>query len=323
MIRALAGHKWGPYLALGFGLAMIGLSAILIRLAGTPGIVAAFYRMSIAVLVVAPVFGLQARRRGSKLLSLAGPALLGGVLFAADLAAWSTGVVLSGATNPTLMANTAPVWVGLGAWLLFRERQPRLFWIGLTLAMSGAVLVLGHDSLKSLDLGAGTLLGLLAGVFYGGYFLATERGRVRLDSISYFWLSGITTSVLLAGMAVALGQPLTGYSTRSYLYLALLALGPQTLGWLAINFAQGHLPASVVAPTLLGQPVATALLAGPILGEQVSPLEAVGGLIVLSGVYLVHRGRLRGGRAESGGPSAKRASSRNAWSAEPPDKPDL
>lgn len=271
---------------------MLGLSAILIRLAGVPGIVAAFYRMSIAVLIVAPVFGVRARRRGSRLLSMAGPALLGGALFAADLAAWSSGVVLSGATNPTLMANTAPVWVGLGAWLLFKERQPRRFWFGLMLAMSGAVLVLGLDSLESLDLGAGTLLGLLAGVFYGGYFLATERGRVRLDSISYFWLSGATASILLAGMAGVFGQPLTGYSNRSYLILTLLALGPQTLGWLAINFAQGHLPASVVSPTLLGQPVATAMLAGPILGETISALEAVGGLVVLMGVYLVHRGRL-------------------------------
>lgn len=292
MIEAAARHRWAPYLALGFGLAMLGLSAILIRLAGVPGVVAAFYRMSIAVLVVAPAFGVRAHRRRSSLLSMAGPALVGGALFAADLAAWSTGVVLSGATNPTLMANTAPVWVGLGSWLLFKERQPRLFWTGMLLAMSGAVLVLGLDSLESLDLGAGTLLGLLAGVFYGGYFLATERGRVRLDSISYFWLSGATTSILLAGMAGVFGQPLTGYSTRSYLFLTLLALGPQTLGWLAINFAQGHLPASVVAPTLLGQPVATALLAGPILGEMISALEAVGGLVVLIGVYLVHRGRL-------------------------------
>ena len=38
-------------------------------------------------------------------------AILGGVLFAADLATWATGVTLSGATAPTLLANTAPVWV--------------------------------------------------------------------------------------------------------------------------------------------------------------------------------------------------------------------
>lgn len=292
MMNDPASRSWAPYVALWFGLGMLGLSAILIRLAGTPGVVAAFYRMSIAVAVVTPLFVFRARRRGRRLFSLAGPALLGGLLFAADLAAWATGVVLSGATNPTLMANTAPIWVGVGAWLLFGERQSRKFWLGLLLALAGAVVVLGVDSFESLDVGGGTLLGLLAGVFYGGYFLATQRGRVRLDSISYFWMSGLTTSILLAGLAFAFGQPLTGYPAQSYVVLVLMALGPQVLGWLAITFAQGHLPASIVSPTLLGQPVATAMLAAPILGERVTLVEAFGGGIVLVGVYLVHRSRV-------------------------------
>lgn len=295
VIGELSARKWLPYAALGAGLVMLGLSAIFVRLSQAPGIVAAFFRMSIAMLVVAPAFGVRVRKRGTGVFALAGPAVLAGILFAADLATWSSGVVISGATNPTLMANTAPVWVGLGAWLLFGERQSRSFWLGLMLAMSGAILVLGLDTLESLDLGGGTLLGLLAGIFYGGYFLATEKGRSRLDSISFFWLSGITASILLAGLALGLGQPLAGYPSRSYLYLILLALGPQTLGWLAINYAQGHLPASLVAPTLLGQPVATALLAGPILGERISLLEALGGLVVLGGVLLVHRSRISAG----------------------------
>jgi len=35
--------------------------------------------------------------------------VLGGLFFMADLALWATGVVMSGATNPTLLANTAPL----------------------------------------------------------------------------------------------------------------------------------------------------------------------------------------------------------------------
>ena len=46
-------------------------------------------------------------------------------------------------------------------------------------------------------------------------------------------------------------------------YLSFVALGilVQFVGWLLINFAQGYLRASIVAPVLLVQPVLTALLA--------------------------------------------------------------
>lgn len=285
--------SWKHYGALAFGLFMLGLSAILVRLAGAPGTVAAFYRVSGAVVIIAPAFALRIRLRrplrGGALL-LAG---LAGLLFAADLAAWSTGVVLSGATNPTLMANTAPLWVGLGALLLFREKLGTQFWFGLALAMVGAAVVLGLDAGRSFDLGLGTALGLLAGVFYGSYFLVTQRGRERLDALSFFWISSTVNAAALLFLTWLFRQPLTGYSSGTYLALFGMALGPQVMGWLAINYAQGHLRASIVSPTLLGQPVVTALLAGPLLGEWLHPIQVVGGLAVLGGVYLVHRSRLQ------------------------------
>jgi drug/metabolite transporter (DMT)-like permease len=280
-----------PYIALVGGLGMLGLSAILVRLAGAPGIVAAFYRVSLAVAAIAPLYAL--RRRGRPPLSgrALGFAALGGLFFAGDLAAWSTGVMLSGATNPTLLANTAPLWVGVGTLLIFRERLQRGFWIGLSMAMVGAAIVLGQDALRSFELGLGTLLGLLAGVFYGSYFLVTQRGRERLDALSYFWLSSLVNAVLLLALTFAFGERLGGYSVHAYIMLGALAIGPQALGWLAINYAQGHLPASVVSPTLLGQPVVTALLAGPILGESFQLLQIIGGAVVLVGVLVVHRSR--------------------------------
>jgi drug/metabolite transporter (DMT)-like permease len=66
---------------------------------------------------------------------------------------------MSGATNPTLLANTAPLWVGLGALIFFREKLSLMFWAGLLLAMADAVFSLGLDRLRSVSLGVGTLSG--------------------------------------------------------------------------------------------------------------------------------------------------------------------
>jgi drug/metabolite transporter (DMT)-like permease len=216
-------------------------------------------------------------------------AVLGGALFAIDVGLWATGITLGGATNPTLMANTAPLWVGLGALLFFGERRRGLFWFGLVLAMAGAAVVLGSATFQASEFGLGTLFGLLAAVFYGGYYLVTQRGRVYLDTLPYFWITTATSAGFLLLFNLLLGRPLTGYEPMTYFYFLALGIVAQTLGWLTINYAQGYLPASIVAPTLLGQPVATAIFAAVLLDERFTVLQVGGGLMVLLGVYLVHR----------------------------------
>ena len=120
------------YSALAVGVLIIGFSAIFVRLANAPGVVSAFYRMSIGSLVMVTPFMWQVKRSKEKLPTRGvWLAVGGGIFFGLDLIAWTTGIMLSNATIPTLMANTAPLWVGLGALLVFRERQTPRFWLGL------------------------------------------------------------------------------------------------------------------------------------------------------------------------------------------------
>ncbi len=271
------------------GLLGMGFSGIFVSLAQAPGAVAGFYRMGVAaVLLVLPFArGIARDGRPSRRESLI--AVLAGLFFAGDLFFWNTGILLSGATNPTLMGNTAPIWVGLGAILFFQERPGRLFWVGLAVAIGGAAVILGVDALN--DVGLGTFFGILSGMFYGGYFLVVQRSRQKLNTLTSFWLSAFGSALALALIARLLGQPLTGYSPRAYLYLVALGLVVQVGGQMAVAYALGYLPASLVSPTLLLQPVLTGLLAVPILGEALSPVQIIGGAAVLGGIYIVHRSR--------------------------------
>ena len=289
-VKTESRDKLLAYLTLSVGLIAIGFSAIFVRQAGVPGTVASFYRMAIpTVILAAPAIKrLRERKRFGPPLRWA---ILGGFVFALDLSFWASGVVISGATIPTLLANTAPVWVGLGALLFFREELPRRFWFGLAIALLGTTLVLGLESLRLMSLDLGALLGLLAGIFYAAYFLITQLGRKSLDVLSYFWVSGVSATVALFIFNLLVSQPMWGFTSKTYLNLLALGLISQGVGLLAINYVQGFLPATIVSATLLGQPVVTALLAGPLLGEKLQPAQIVGGAAVLLGVYIVHRGR--------------------------------
>lgn len=287
-------QKFGIYSALALGILTLGFSPVLLRWAGAPGLVSSFYRMSIAALIVAYPFLSRLRSGKSRLTkSGIGYALLGGFFFAMDLSLWSTGVMLSGATIPTLMSNAAPIFVGIGAWLFFRERQSRQFWIGIAVALVGSVLILREDLGVSPDVGMGTILGLLSALFYGSYYLATQGGRAVLDTVSYFWITVASAAIVLLIANLLFQHPLIGYSQEVYLSFFVMGLIIQVVGWLVINFAQGYLPASIVAPTLLLQPVVTALLASPLLGEKLTSWHLLGGGAVLIGIFLVHLSRLK------------------------------
>ncbi len=275
------------YVALGLGLLMIGVSAILIRLADAPGPVSSFYRMFIGWLVLSVFFF---GRRSHKNLSLKSLrwAGLAGVFFALDMTFWSTGIMLVGATKPTLLANTTPLWVGLGAMLLYKEKHPRIFWIGLAVALTGAVIVIGPESFIAGGLDLGSLFGLISAFLYSSYFLVAEHGRKETDSLAFVWGFTTVAALLLLVVVLLFQQPLTGYSQQTYLIFILMGVFIQAGAWLLLSYAQGHLPASIVSATLLGQPVLTAIFAVPLLGESFSLLEIIGGVAVITGVYIVN-----------------------------------
>lgn len=284
-------RAWMPYMALVVGVIALGFSAMFVRWANAPGPVVGFYRIGISTVILAPFF--IARRNNSKPISrkfLMFP-VLGGLLTALDHGFWNTSVNFTSAANATLLGNTAPLWVALFAWLVWKERMRFTFWIGLVFTLSGAAIVLGTDFLRHPALGIGDILAIAAGIFYAGYFLVTQRGRTNWDTLSYIWVVSFVSSLCLLGISLGLGMPISGYPPPTYLAFLGAALVSQTGGYLAVGYALGHLPASLVAPTMIGQPVVTALLAIPLLGESLQLPQVVGGLAVLLGIYIVHSSR--------------------------------
>ncbi len=287
-------------LALGTVIVCLGFSAIFIRWAKVPGTVTSFYRLFFAALILTPfaLFRILRQRVHLSWSSLVFP-LIAGLFSAIDFATYSVAVNLTTAGTATLLGNAAPLWVALFALLVFREKLHGRFWIGLALTLAGAVLVVGTDFLLHPVFGRGDTLALLSSLFYAGYYLTTQRGRQHLDPLTYVWLA---TSVTAAGLFIinlAFGNSLTGFPAQTWLIFLTAAIFSQILGYLALAYVLGHLPASVVSPTLLGQPVMTTLLAIPFLHEIPALWQVVGGLLVLAGVFLVHQAHNRASSAHS------------------------
>lgn len=110
------------YLALVAGIFLIGTSAILVKFANLPGIVSGFYRVGIASAVLLPAWFYKNKSVKLPIWDNLKFIVLGGVLFGADIGMWNTSILLTTAAKSTLLANNAPIWVGLGAAFLFKEK---------------------------------------------------------------------------------------------------------------------------------------------------------------------------------------------------------
>jgi drug/metabolite transporter (DMT)-like permease len=277
------------YAVLALGVFAIGWSALFVRWSGVPGWTSAFWRMALAQLVFVP-WAFAARSPNFRPSRAAiTSAVIAGVFFALDLALFNSAVMMASAANATLLGTNAPIFVALGAWLLYRDKPTRRFWAGFALSFAGMIAIVGMDIIRHPQLGLGDAFAVVGAAFYAGYLLYVRRSRQEIDALTFSAISGVAAAVTLLIICLVIGTPLTGYSAQSWWSLLGLALVTQVVGHLSVAYALGRLPVSVTSIALLGQAPITALLAVPLLHERLSALQVIGGGLVLAGIFVVNR----------------------------------
>ena len=283
------------------GLALLGvsLSGPLVRLSAAHPLAIAAWRLGFALLVIAVALAVTGEWRQWRRLSRRelGIAVGAGTMLAFHFWSWNASVALTSVAASVVLVNTQPVVVALLSAFWLREAPSRRQWIGIGVAMVGALVVAAPDLLVT-GAGAahprallGDLLALIGAVTAAIYFVAGRRLRGTLDLWSYVGLVYGSCLVALLTLVALTGAPLTPQPARELAIFAGLALGPMLLGHTGLNWALRRSPAYVVNLTLLGEPVGATLIAAflPGIREVPAPMTFVGGAIVLIGILLTAR----------------------------------
>lgn len=290
-----------PLPAMLAGAALIGTNGLMVRLAGTPPTVSAFWRMLIAGLFLCALVRLQGRWRRLPR-SVWAWCLLPAAAFAADLWLWHRSILLVGPGLATLLANAQVFFMALAGALLFGERLGPRFLGGIVLAFIGLWLLLGAGWAQ-LPAGYrwGVWLGLATGVCYAGYNIglrtAQRHARNALDADTTAVAGGaLLAQVLgivslgcaaflgLAGVAEGVSFAIPG--ARALGLLLALALVGHCLSWMLISRAMQALTVALVGLLLLLQPIVAFLLDVALLGRATSPREWLGLAVSLAGIFL-------------------------------------
>lgn len=264
---------------------VLGLGPILVRLTETGPAAAGFWRFALAL----PLLAILASREPGGVATPSKWALLAGLCFALDLSFWHYGIVMTSVANATVLCNLTPVVVALFGWFVLKERPRRLFLVALVLAMGGAfAMAAGADGGQGTNPLLGDLFSLSVAVWYSGYFLAVKAARATAGAMRItFWATLLGAPLLLLAAAV-LREDIVPAGLAGW--AACVAMGVMhVFGQGGVAWALGRLPASVTAVTILVQPVVAALLGWLVFGETLTPVQALGGVVVLAGVVLAQR----------------------------------
>ena len=262
------------------GVFVISFSAIIVRAADVaPGTAAA-----LRCIYALPVLALIAARAPVPSRQALAPALAGGVVLGLNLVAWHHAIDRIGAGFATVLANTHVIFVLAGV-LAAGGVAARRSLLALPLPLAGVVLIGGFGSGSQLD-GLGIALALVAGGAYAAFQLLFDRS-IRLSGTIAWPLFVATLGAAASALAAAIlsGEDLVP-PPSGQAWMVLLALGPQTLGWLLIAHGVVRLRALPCHSCSTVQPVLTTIWGILAFGEHMRVLQAAGVVLVLGGVLV-------------------------------------
>jgi len=273
-----------PKASLIVGILCISFSPIFVKLAGAEPITSGFYRIFIAWICLLPYCILKGYLKiGRKELIVA---LIGGVVFGADIAVWNLSLMKISATVSTLIANLAPVWVGLISYFILKRKSGKLFWIGTAVAIVGMIVLVGYQNILSLHFNIGIPLATLASLFYAIYIVITRGILQKISTITFMFYNMLAGSIFLLLINLFMHHELTDFSVRAWLCFLGMGLLCQLAGWLTINHSLRFLESTKVSIALLSQTVIACLLAILLLNETLEFNEIIGSAIVLGGIAI-------------------------------------
>jgi len=286
-------------LVLTVGVLSISFAAIFIRFChDVPAITIAAYRMVMASVVLGAIavargiYPTDIRWREWRI------AILGAAFLALHFICRISSLKLTSVASSVALVTTNPIFVGIFSWLFLKEKQEKALIVGIVLSVTGSlVLAIGDGGLAGLAVTnrealIGDGLALLGAVMGSGYLVTGSRIRAKVDTFRHITMVYPLAAVMLLAVVLLLKLPVTGFRPVSYANLVLLALISQLLGHTAFNWALKHLKASMVAVTILAEPIGAAMLAWLFFRETVSATQVIGmGLIFAAILISARKGR--------------------------------
>jgi drug/metabolite transporter (DMT)-like permease len=205
-----------------------------------------------------------------------------------------SGLALTRAGNSSLIIATSPLFVALMNAALGQERMTRRMWLGILLALGGIVAIITNSG-SAFGLDRSTLLGdvitLFGAVTWATYAVSSKPlvGQYPPLKMTALSMATATPVLLLAAIPDLIKQDWSIVTPTAWGAFAISVTLSLVLCY-AIYYAS--IRAVGAARTIIYNNLVTVvavIMSALLLGERLMPLQFVGGVVILLGIYLTRR----------------------------------
>ena len=196
------------------------------------------------------------------------------------------------ATNVSLLINTSVFFIMFMGALWLGEKMTPARLIGAVVGFVGVAFLVTGGSL-AFDLGGhvtGDIMALASGLMWAIYSICSKKLAPKYDPLvllNYIFLVGAICMIpfyLVMPHTAIQDIPMTAMA--AILFLAIFC---SIIAYFVYNLALEKMEASSVALFIYIVPLATIILAILVLGEKLTFSAAIGGFLILAGMYLAER----------------------------------
>jgi drug/metabolite transporter (DMT)-like permease len=246
-----------------------------------------FYR----ILIGAPVMTVMAYLNGGRITKeLLRKSSVPGLLFGASMIAGFAAFQHTSIANSTLVTTLQPVLIMFVAPKMFGEKLTARKILYSVTAMAGVLIVVLAAASTSGAHISGDLLAVVNVVIWTAYFVMAKVRR--LDGVhSWAFLASVFmwAAVVALPFGLITSNDLAAMTTKDWVLITTMALIPGVVGHGMMTWSQSHLDVSLASLLGLLSPVISAVLAWLILHQTLTPMQLVGGLVVLVSMGLLLR----------------------------------
>jgi len=207
-----------------------------------------------------------------------------GIFLAGHFGLWFESVNHTSVASSTLILALQPAIALIGGLIFFKEKLDIRIVIAMGIAFIGVVVV-GGGSLGS---GSGALLGnilsFLAVVSVVLYLMIGQRNVKSINHWVYSFLVFLAAGITMAVFNLIGGIAFTGYTANDWLVFIMLAIFP-TGAHIIFNLLLNYVNTTTVSMSTLGEPVGASILAVILLHEKLTPVEMIGGVLIIAGIF--------------------------------------
>lgn len=272
---------WLPVASIAATVVTWGLASPLIKAASLSGVALSFHRLWIGSAFLLLMMALLREPITRQGLRWSVPA---GALFGANMIFFVAGVKNTTVANATLIGALQPAITLVVAGRYFGETVTLREIACVALAIAGvAIVIVGSTGAPEWNLG-GDFLAFMAVMTFTVYFLITKRARQTIGTLEY--MTGVHTVAAMVAVPVVLisGANLWDMTWADVGVILFIAFISGTGGQMVIGWAQRYVDVSLSSLMLLGVPVVAALAAWAMLGESLTAVQIIGGVITLTAI---------------------------------------